>query len=215
MIKKFIYLPFRKIRSAFVRMSRYFYLMKQRKRLTNTSFSLFSSNCLGGCVLHDLGLPFSSPFVNLFLNAKDYIKYLQDPHKYNQMEFEEVESEYHYPVGKLGDLTFHFVHYATFDEAVATFKKRLQRINFDDIFVIFSERDGCTHEDLLDFDNLPYENKIVFTHLPYEDIKSAFYIKGFENEDCLGDVLAWDPMNFGRKIYHRFDFVEWFNKKWS
>lgn len=39
---------------------------------------------------------------------------------------------------------------------------------------------GVSLEDLKEFDNLPYEHKIVFTHVPQPEIKSSFYIKGFE-----------------------------------
>lgn len=46
-----------------------------------------------------------------------------------------------------------------------------------------TDRDGCTKEDLIEFDKLSYKNKIVFTHVPYDDIKSAVYIKGFEKDN--------------------------------
>lgn len=38
---------------------------------------VISSNCVGGCMLSDQGVRFNSPFVNLFVNAKDFLKYLQ------------------------------------------------------------------------------------------------------------------------------------------
>ena len=161
-------------------------------------------------MLHDLNVRFNSPFVNLFLNAKDYLKFLHEPEKYCKLEFQELQTEYAYPVGQLGDLTFHFVHYKTFDEAVIAFKRRVERINYDNLYVIFSEIDGCTYDDLITFDRLPYKHKVVFTHLPYEDIHSSFYIEGFENAPCLGRIMKWDK-RIGRKIYDRFSFVEWLN----
>lgn len=75
--------------------------------------------------------------------------------------------------------------------------------------MIFSEQDGCTYEDLKIFDDLPYNNKVVFTHKPYADIKSAYYIEGFEGSGELGNIIAWDK-EIGNKIYDRFDFVDWF-----
>ena len=54
-----------------------------------------------------------------------------------------------------------------------------------------AERDECTMEDLIAFDNLSYENKIVFTHLPYDNIKSSFYIKGFENDKQVGECFRF------------------------
>ena len=163
-------------------------------------------------MLHDIGAPFNSPFVNLYVEAKDYIKYLKNPQKYNQMEFVEIESDCNYPVGMLGDITFHFVHYTSFEQAVSAFKRRVARINYDNLFVILSERDGCTYADLKEFDNLPYQNKVVFTHKPYNDILSSFYIEGFENNGFLGSIIDWDKKT-GSRIYDRFDFINWFQAK--
>ena len=204
---KSIFLMLREKLFTFIRK---FYLKTKKKELSNKTPSVFSSNCVGCMVLHDLGLQFNSPFVNLYLTAKDYLKFLSDPQKYLDAEFEEVTSDRTYPVGKLLDLTFYFVHYSSFNEAVTASKRRAKRINFDNLFVIFSERDGCDYKDLEIFDNLPFKNKVVFTHKPYSEIKSSFYISGFEKENELGSILSWDK-KIGRKIYDRFDFVKWFN----
>lgn len=200
----------KKIKTAVHKLCRKQYVNKMRKGLVNNSVSVFSSNCVGCCVLHDLGLQFNSPFVNLFVNAEDYMKYLRNPQKYNAMEFTELESEFPYPLGQLGDLTFHFVHYASFEQAVSAFKRRVERINYENLFVIFSEKDGCSREMLVEFDSLPYVNKVVFTHKPYENIKSAYYIKGFEKDGEVGNLVKWDR-KIGRRLYDRFDFVSWFN----
>ena len=50
------------------------YNIFQRKRLINRDFSLISSNCNGAVILHDLGLSFKSPFVNLWIKPNDFIK---------------------------------------------------------------------------------------------------------------------------------------------
>ena len=46
--------------------------------LKNTEFSLISSNCNGGFMLHDLGLQFRSPTVNLWIPPSDFIRFLRD-----------------------------------------------------------------------------------------------------------------------------------------
>lgn len=199
----------RKCRTMLHKMVRRFRFRNKKKDFRNEHFSVFSSNCVGGLMLHDLGVAFNSPFVNLYVDAKDYIKYLKNPQQYNQMEFKEIPSDLPYPVGMLGDLTFHFVHYQSFEQAVSAFKRRVSRITYDHLFVIFSERDGCTYADLQEFDRLPYPNKVVFTHKPYSDIKSSFYIEGFENNGFLGDILKWDK-KLGCKGYDTFDFANWF-----
>ena len=202
----------KRIKDKVNEMARCAMLEKQKKQFQNTSLSVFSSNCVGCVMLHDLGLRFNSPLVNLYMSAKDYIKFLQDPQGYCDMEFQEKETDLNYPVAMLGDLTLHFVHYESYAEAVEAFKKRAKRINYDNLFVIFSERDGCTYEDLKVFDSLPYENKVVFTAHPYEEIRSAFYMEGFEGE--LGNILDWDR-KIGHKIYDRFPFAAWFDGRGS
>lgn len=47
-------------------------------RLKNKEFSLIANNCNGGFILHDLGLQFRSPFVNLYINPNDYIFILEN-----------------------------------------------------------------------------------------------------------------------------------------
>lgn len=85
-------------------------------------------------------------------------------------------------------------------------------MNWDNIFVIFTDRSGCTLADLKAFDALPYKNKVVFTHVPYPEIKSAYYIKGYENEDKVGILSEWqDEKRPVRRMYDQFDFVGWFN----
>ena len=58
---------------------------------------------------------------------------------------------------------------------------------------------GAKYEDLQAFDNLPYPNKVVFTHKPYPELKSAFYIKGFENEGEVGDLFTF-PVGMVKNI---------------
>ena len=43
-----------------------------RIRLKNTDVTLIASNCNGCCILHDLGLKFNSPFVNLWVEPSDF-----------------------------------------------------------------------------------------------------------------------------------------------
>ena len=51
---------------------------KNRSRLNNTEPTVFASNCNGGVMLHDLGLQFRSPTVNLYIRPKDYVRLLQN-----------------------------------------------------------------------------------------------------------------------------------------
>lgn len=65
--------------------------------------------------------------------------------------------------------------------------------NYDNLFVLFKENGKATKDDLIAFDKLDYQNKIVFTHKSYPDIKSLFYIRGFESKGSIGDCFSFMP----------------------
>lgn len=89
-----------------------------RKRLYNKNFTIFSTNCIGGVIYHNLGLKFLSPTINLWISPEDYIKLLKDPQKYllNSDMHEIKMKNIDYPVGRLNDITIYGQHYINFDE---------------------------------------------------------------------------------------------------
>lgn len=190
---------------------RYLINYQNRKRLTNFNPTIIASNCTGGFIAHDLHLRFNSPFVNLYLTPNDFIRYLKhiDVYRYQSLTF--IQTDKPYPVGKLGDITLHFMHYANNEEATQKWQQRTARIDLDNLFIIMTERDGCSYQDLVEFDKLPFKHKVVFTHKPYPEIRSAFYIQGFENQQCVGDLFDYIGI-FGKRYYDRFDYVGWFNR---
>ncbi|HBO37216.1 MAG TPA: exopolysaccharide biosynthesis protein [Pasteurellaceae bacterium] len=185
---------------------------RHRKCLRNHNPSVIASNCNGAFILHDLGARFNSPFVNLYVEPSDFIKYLQHIEHYSKAELTFAPSDKHYPVGKLEDLIIHFMHYHSEQEAREKWTARTARINFDNIFIMMTDRDGCTYQDLQNFDDLAFKNKVIFTYKPYPEFKSAFYIKGFENQSQVGDLFEYSGWS-GEKYYDQFDYISWFNRK--
>ena len=120
-----------------------------------------------------------------------------------------------YPIGLLKDIKIYFQHYKTEQEAQNKWNERKTRINYDNIFVLFTDRDGCSYNDLTAFDNLPFKNKIVFTKTAFPEIKSAMYISGFEEMDSVGMCYEYMPDKPYMKYYDQFDYVSWFNGKYN
>lgn len=189
------------------------YLKRYVTKLKNKSPCIISSNCNGACILHDLGLRFNSPFVNLWLGPKDFIKMLKSLRHYMACELRFVEDERPYPVGMLDDIKIYFMHYKTREEVASQWRRRVSRMNYENLFVMFSDQNGCTDNDLKEFDNLPYEHKVVFVHKPCPDVKSAFVIKGFENEQSVGTCSNFRRKFSLAKYYDDFDYVGWLNSK--
>ena len=188
------------------------YNKRLSSKLKNTDFSIIASNCNGAFILHDLGLRFNSPFVNLWLKPDDFIRFLTNIKYYLGCEMTFIrEAGISYPIGLLDDVRIYFQHYHSEEEAKEKWLERSKRINLDNLFIMFTDRDGCTYQNLCDFDALPYKNKLVFTHVPYPELKSAFYLKGWEKESSVGDCFEYkSPLSF-KKYYDDFDYISWFN----
>lgn len=185
---------------------------RNRKRLKNHDFSLIASNCNGGFILHDLGMRFNSPFVNLWMKPKDYIKMLGNLKDYMSQELIFVKEDgIDYPVGMLKDVKVFFQHYHSEAEAKQKWETRKKRMNYNNLFVLFTDQERCTKADLEQFDKLPFDKKIVFTSKSYPELKSVFYIKGFEKCEAVGDCFNFEPKYLGKKYYDQFDYIGWVN----
>lgn len=186
-----------------------------RKRLHNRNFTIFSTNCIGGIIYHNLKLKFLSPTINLWISPKDYIKLLKDPQKYlSNSNMHEIKIEnIDYPVGRLNDITIYGQHYKNFDELKYKWDERKKRINWDNTFVFMIERDGCTYQDLLDFDKLPYKNKVVFTQKKYKDIKSCMVLPNSYDEENknVNNLLQYKSPFSILETIDGFDYVRFFN----
>ena len=192
---------------------RVFILREIRKRINTPPPSVVCNNCTGAMVLHEYGLQFCSPFVNLWIPPKDYLYLLHHLKDLVMADFEDITGEnlqYGYPVGLLGGkVHVHFMHYHSFEEAVAAWKRRTARMDFKNLRIIYCERDNTTIDILREFDKLPYTHKVAMTHLPHPELKSVCYIKGFSEEGQLGNIFTFSGW-FGKQYYDQFDWVKFF-----
>ena len=93
---------------------------------------------------------------------------------------------------------------------IGKWESRLKRVNYNDLRIVMTENDGCTYEDLIAFDKLPYKHKVVFTHKPYPEIKSSFYIPGFEKLGRVAYAMGWKGL-WGKRNCDCFDWVKFLN----
>ena len=187
------------------------YIDIRRRRLKNKNPSIISSNCNGAIILHDLGLRFNSPTVNLYFEPEDYLRFASEPQKYLSSVPEEVESGESFPVGRICDITAYFMHFTSFDEAKQKWMERSRRVNPENAFYIMTDKNGCTYEHIKQFDALPLRHKVIFTHKPYPEFKSVCYIKGFENDGEVGVLSDWKPGFLKRRLLDDFDSVAFLN----
>lgn len=188
---------------------------KNRERLRVQNITIISMNCSGGILSHDLGLQFQSPTVNLYFRAEDFVKFCENLEYYLSIdEFKEcidpeIIEQRTYPIAYLDDLTLFLVHYNTVAEAQAKWNERKKRINWDNIVLINTDREGMTDELKNRFEKLPYR-KVMFVHEPDEKHPSCFYIRGYEEQKCVGIITDHDTWN-GKRPIDQFDWVSFFN----
>ena len=106
-----------------------------RRRLKNKNFTIICDNCWAGKVYQELGLPYQTPFVGMFVFSPDYIKMLKNLKHYLSgnipLKFVK-ESKYikyfdnSYPLALLDDIELHFLHYADEEEATQKWERRLK-----------------------------------------------------------------------------------------
>lgn len=185
---------------------------RNKKRLHTQYVSVISSNCNGACILHDLGMKFQSPFVNLWLKPDDYLKLCYNLHEYMDEELIFIsEPNVNYPVGMLRDIKIYFQHYSTEEEAKSKWNERKNRIDYNNLYFLFTDRDGCSDLNKKRFQELPYKNKVLFTHIHDMKYPCSVYIPGFEQEGMIGEPMHYKSRLSLKKYYDAFDYVEWIN----
>lgn len=112
----------------------------------------------------------------------------------------------------VGGVRINFLHYKSFDEANESWKRRCKRVDWENSYFILVERDGCTYEDLLRFDKLPFKHKVALVHKQYKKLQSQFVIKGFEYDKQVGNVMDYKGL-FGKRIYDQYCWIKIFNNK--
>lgn len=184
-----------------------------KRRLTSGEdkcFSLICNNCTGAVILHDFGVAFNSPFVNLWIPPNHFLYLLSHLEELLYADIKDVtlDNYSNYPVGLLGGkVKLYFQHYKNFDEAAEAWKRRASRVNFANIKIIFVERDGTTLNDLKLFDTLPYKHKIVLTHDMQSSVKCSFHIKDCTIDNQLGMIMDFSGW-FGKKYYDQYNWYD-------
>lgn len=166
--------------------------------LLNTDFTLISDDFWGGHIYRKFELQYNSPFIGTIINPKDYLKMLKNINYYlleNDLVFLRI-AELNFPVAVLGDILIYFNDYKSAEEADEKWKRRLRRINWDNLFVKMTIVDI---EDAVEFGRLNYKNKIAFT----EDFAKKRYNSWEQQVNCLEEDLV--------DSCKAFDVINWLN----
>lgn len=197
---------------------RYYYkIIKwyRAKTIHNHKVTIISNNCWGGFMYQSCGLQYNSPTIGLYFFAPEYIKFLRNlkENLHKPLHFiPKSESRYaeHIPqdylIGVLGDADIEivFMHYHSEQEAIEKWKRRTERVDFENMIVKFSDTDLCTDELIEEFDRLPFKSKVCFTHKSYPLCKHVIPMSEYADDGCVHYEWAYS--------YKYYDFVKEANK---
>lgn len=140
------------------------------------NFSIISCNCIGGLLYHKYSMEFLSPTINLFFEARYFTKFVNNLKYYLSLNLRFDENFKGYSLGILGDIRIHFLHYNSSIDAKNAGYRRLKRINFNNMFFIFLDREGLD-KDCLNAFFLFRGEKVLFSHCKYDDPNVCFVKK--------------------------------------
>lgn len=171
--------------------------------------SIISRNCWAGLCYNYLGLPFNSPFINMFFKPSDFNKlikwfdyYLSVPLEFERMDFEN-NLKREYPVGRLDDIFLYFNHYESFEEAKTCYDRRKERINKENLIFISSTVSESVEKE---FDDIPHARKVIF--VPYDSaLKSSIRINYTDEEKSSGITFGMKSNYIANGMNPLFDLL--------
>lgn len=185
---------------------------KDKKIKFKNQFTIISCNCIAGLLYHDYGLEFLSPTINLYIESPDFVKFVNNLREYLSYNLIEIPNA-KYPIGLLHDIKVHFLHYTSFEEAKTKWDIRKKRINYDNIFVIMSDRDKYTDSLLDEFNKIPYK-KVLFTHKKINN-ENAVFVKKDKKKLMVDDLTKFINLKGDRTYEYYFDFDNWLTGKYT
>lgn len=195
-------------------------IKKFRKKNKVNDASIISQNCIGGVIYDNLGLEFSSPTINMFIEDENFVKLVENLEYYMKIKpkaitdcyVDPIDNNIKYPVIGIDDIKICCLHYKDCNDAI---KRRKKRINYDNIVVIGNSWNMHENEKLIERLGKTKYKKIIFT---YKDYHKDYCIKlpgnfWYLDERCivrpnLTDFMPNSQYRYFEKI---FDFVEFIN----
>ena len=184
-----------------------------RRKCKNKTFTIISSNSIGGCLLHDLGREFNTPTINLVIPK--FVTFCENLFFYlEQQPQEKYNHNKTYPIMLLGDIEILGIHYKTYNELEEAWIRRTKRLlqkKSTEIFLMASDAQLKEENAIERFHNLPYRKVCFVTkEQTYEEFCC---IKLFDEGNSTGDLTKYIDWKGNRIFEKYFDCVSFINKK--
>lgn len=175
--------------------------------LKNSKVSIISNNCWGGVICRTLGIECLSPFKNLSLEDKDYLKLLGNFKYYMECEMKFGEYAYNknsqknYPVMLLDDVKVHCNHDTNPDDAIEKWNRRRKKLNYDNLFVEMYTGSRLVMEQFLKITG--YEKKLCF--VPFEtEVKNTYQLSLYPGQNQFWETVNSNAGNGANSIAYNY-----------
>ncbi len=143
----------------------------------------------------------------MYFYPEDYLKLIDNLDYYFSRDFEVVSSQHSkrldvlkkdkadcYYIGLLDDIEAVLVHYKNPEIAKEKWNRRVNRINYNNLFFKFSKQNGCLDSHLRQFDSMDLPGRrFMFVNNRNDDFSCSVYYRGFENcTEILNDTFYWN-----------------------
>lgn len=176
------------------------------KLIRDNNFSIIANTCAAARMYQLLGCKYMTPFVAVIIKPSEYIKMCANlkeylSHEIKFIRFEEwMLKDEPYCLCKLGDIEIKFIHRNNFDQLKEEWQRRVERINFDNLFLIYENTHyQPTPKEYREFLNIQHGTKLILqrgTNLPLEHSINTTY-----------DVHLFRPDILVEKWFKIVDFI--------
>lgn len=197
---------------------------KRKALLTNTDFSIISNNCVGSLMYRLLNLKYTSPTINVIIDRKYFMDFCYHLKEYCSVDMHELDKnakkDYDTAAGiingpkGLKDIVVYFPHDKNSKEAIRKWNYRKQRINYNNLFIVFDTHMYLQEDDFINFDKIPYKNKVIFIENDISlchpnEFKFSWYTKNkYDNNIIFKNVFK---LPYLYTTLDEFDFIHWLN----
>lgn len=195
-----------RVKNKFLRMKRDRIIQRIHSTVKSKDVTIISQNCIGGVFYHDLGTQFLSPTINLFIKEPDFVRFALNLQHYMGCELE-MRWEEEYPVGRLDDIEIYFMHYETCKEAKEQWNRRKQRINWDKIIVLSTDREGFDDAVFQQWKQIPYPKVLFTAQQQFSKDKDSVVFPEYGKQGCVPDLIPNREFYRDDLIIQCFNFV--------
>lgn len=128
-----------------------------RRKLKSKDFTIIAQNCIGGVIYSQLGMEFTSPTINMFIEDDNFTKLVDNlpyymsmkPYPINDEYIDPIDSNIRYPKIGIGDIELCCLHYKDCEAAITAWERRKKRVNLNHVFVIGNSWNMHNNYDLI------------------------------------------------------------------